>query len=389
MLKNIKPNRKRSKAGSLTEEEKKYSKSLFAQDYVVQDIAYIINQGRAKTVNQSVIQLCKNDINIVTVSDKNLDHFIEIQSSYDPLTLLNPYKDARLIRARETMMAAVQIFNNPSLNFKTEMFCVFANIAWTYLIHEKMEKSKKGSTILGNGNSITVSGTLDKKICPIKNAAVIENLKQIIKIRDAVEHTFFVGGEDCFGHLFQACCINFEKHMIEWFGNHLSMAKQLSLALQFVRLNKQQIVQIETTNFPAKIKTILTEIQASSYSDSNAFQLNVHFSSVVTSKTNADLHKLVDYGKEATSSEIVIKLKDMIVLSQKQVVEKVVKKGYSKFNKKAHQLFWQKKWPTAKIRNKKASEFGKIALNLQWLWFEKTWLSVVLKYCESNSDQFK
>ena len=131
MLLNVQPNRKRSKAGSLTAEEKKYVKTLFGKNYVVQDIAFIINQGRHKTVNQSVIQLCASDKSIDVVSDKKLEQYIKVQSSYDPVTLLNPYKDARLIRAREAMITAVQSFNNPSITFKTELFCVLANIAWT------------------------------------------------------------------------------------------------------------------------------------------------------------------------------------------------------------------------------------------------------------------
>jgi len=316
MLKNIQPNRKRSKAGSLTVEEKRYAKSLFLKGYVVQDIAFVINQGRQQTVNQSVIQLCVNDEKVDIVDDPTLDFFLTIQAAYDPQTLLNPYKNARLIKAREAMISAVQLFNSPTIKFKTEMFCVLSNIAWTYLLHEMMERTKEGSSKLGNGNSVTVSGTLNKKICPIKNEAVKENLKKIIEIRDAVEHTFFTGGDDCFGLLFQACCINFEKHMTEWFGEHLSMAKQLSLALQFVRLNKEQINQIETTNFPQKIKAIQSEIKRSEYSDNNAFQLNVHFSSEITSKTSADLHKLITYNEDEGAKEIVIKNRKMTNLTQ-------------------------------------------------------------------------
>lgn len=382
MLKNIEPNRKRSKAGSLSSEEKRYAKSLSAKGFVVQDIAFIINQGRNKTVNQSVVQLCVNDNNIKLVSDKKLKRFIKIQSSYDPFTLLNPYKDARLIRARETMITAVQTFNNPTIKFRTEMYCVLANIAWTYLIHEKMERIENGSSKLENGNSITVSGTLEKEICPIKNTAVKENLRKIIEIRDAVEHTFFVGGEECFGLLFQACSINFEKLMIEWFGDHLSMARELSLALQFVRLSKDQIVQIEATNFPKKIKAISKEIQNSKFAESNAFQLNVHYSTEITSKTNADLHKLVSHVENDENAIVAIKKQKMTNLSQNQIVGKVREAGFDKFTNYDHQCFWKSKWGTAKVRNKDAGAYGEIIYKDQWLWHEQTWLPKVLEYCK-------
>ena len=33
------------------------------------------------------------------------------------------------------MLTAVQIFNNPNIQFKSESFIVLSNIAWTYLLH--------------------------------------------------------------------------------------------------------------------------------------------------------------------------------------------------------------------------------------------------------------
>jgi hypothetical protein len=36
----------------------------------------------------------------------------------------------RLIRAGEAMVLGVQVFNNPTLRFKTEVFTMLANVAW-------------------------------------------------------------------------------------------------------------------------------------------------------------------------------------------------------------------------------------------------------------------
>src|ERR1039458_2137761 len=38
-------------------------------------------------------------------------------------------------KSREAALAAVQIFNNPQITFKSEIFIVLMNIAWTYLLH--------------------------------------------------------------------------------------------------------------------------------------------------------------------------------------------------------------------------------------------------------------
>ncbi len=44
-------------------------------------------------------------------------------------------KEELLTKSREAMLTAVQIFNNPSIKFKSETYIVLANIAWTYLMH--------------------------------------------------------------------------------------------------------------------------------------------------------------------------------------------------------------------------------------------------------------
>lgn len=38
-------------------------------------------------------------------------------------------------KSREAALASVQIFNNPALTFKSEIFIVLMMISWTYLLH--------------------------------------------------------------------------------------------------------------------------------------------------------------------------------------------------------------------------------------------------------------
>ena len=45
-------------------------------------------------------------------------------------------------KAREAMLSAVQIYNNPLIGFKTESFIVLSLIAWTYLLHAHYRSKK-------------------------------------------------------------------------------------------------------------------------------------------------------------------------------------------------------------------------------------------------------
>ncbi len=49
--------------------------------------------------------------------------------------------DELICKSREAALAAVQIFNNPQITFKSEVFIVLMNIAWTYMLHAYYRKN--------------------------------------------------------------------------------------------------------------------------------------------------------------------------------------------------------------------------------------------------------
>lgn len=392
MLHNIKKNRRKTRDGGLSKKEMMLAKGLLKRGYIAQDITFLMTLGRKATINSGRISpKMKDDPNIPDVTDSEIDKYLKIQASYDGSTLLNPFKNARLIKSREAMISAVSIFNNPAILFKTEMFCVLANIAWTYLLHEKLEQTAKGTSKLGNGNSVTLGGTLNKTISPIHDEAVKSNLRKIVEIRDAVEHTYFVDDEGCFYPLFQSCCVNFEKYMTDWFGKHLSLSKELSLALQFVRMGKPQFVELEPYDVPKKIRAIHKDIQDSEFVNNNAFQATVYYGLEANSKTNSEIHRLVKYDDELASDQTTaIKAYKPTKWTETEVVDYLRKnKKYRSFSAHHHQSFWKLKWSNAADRNKNAKEFGEIVLKNQWLWYQEKWVPLVLQFCKDAGDKFK
>lgn len=45
-----------------------------------------------------------------------------------------------LKKSRKAALAAVQVFNNPAITFKSEIFVVMMVISWTYLLHAHFHK---------------------------------------------------------------------------------------------------------------------------------------------------------------------------------------------------------------------------------------------------------
>ena len=225
------------KGSGLTDEEKRVVKALLAQGMRNQDIHALINYERPATVNFGRIAGVKNNPNISPASSEEVAFFKRKKQSFDPVTGLNLYSDERLIRAREAMILAVTIFNSGGYRFKTEIFSVLANIAWTYLLHEQYTRA---GVVPHNadGSSFALSYILSRTDCPLSKG-IKNNLLAIQSIRDEVEHKTLGRSDVKWLPLFQACCLNFDKILTSWFGTRVTLQSELAAALQLGRASRQ------------------------------------------------------------------------------------------------------------------------------------------------------
>src|SRR6478672_5202341 len=174
------------KPTTLTDEEKRVIKALLAEGMRNQDIHAFINYGRTPTVNFGRIAGVKKNDKIAPASGEEVAFFRRKKNSFDPVTGLNLYGQERLIRSREAMILAVTIFNSGSYRFKTEVFAVLANIAWTYLLHEHYERHGT-SPYNVHGTTFALSYMLSRTDCPVTKG-IKNNLLALKMIRDDVEH---------------------------------------------------------------------------------------------------------------------------------------------------------------------------------------------------------
>jgi hypothetical protein len=244
----------RKKQGGLTEEEKPIVKALLAKGWRNQDIQALVNTGREATINSGRITGVKQDVAIVAASDEEIEFFKIRKSSYDPKTGLNLFDHERLIRSREAMILAVQVFNSPALHFKSEVFTMLAHVAWTYLLHEHFER-KKVKIVGKDGRTLLLSQMLDRQDCPLSKG-MKDNLRTLKILRDDVEHKLLGRADTRWLGLFQACCLNFDKAICELFGSRLTLSHDLSFAIQFTRMNLEQLATLNRYEIPAHIDAI-------------------------------------------------------------------------------------------------------------------------------------
>lgn len=348
---------RRKRGGALTREEKRIVKALLNSGSRNQDVQALLNTGRAATVNSARITEVKKDANQKAASDDELAFFQIKKRAHDPKTGLNLFDDERLIRAREAMILAVQIFNSAALNFKTEVFAMLANVAWTYLLHEFYDR--KGLKIVDDGgHSLLLSQMIEKDDCPLSDG-VRNNLRALKIIRDDVEHKLLGKSDVKWQGLFQACCLNFDRALCDLFGSELTLASELTFALQFTRMDIEQLSTLNKYEIPANIETIDARL-AEGMTDEQLADLEYQFRVIYTldaaSKGRAHFEFIRPESVEGEDiRNVLVKYKaadDLFPYKPTQVCQLVCERSEKHFSTHNHTQAWQlfKVRPPAKAK---------------------------------------
>eukprot|EP01013_Petalomonas_cantuscygni_P002954 TRINITY_DN13093_c0_g1_i1.p1 TRINITY_DN13093_c0_g1~~TRINITY_DN13093_c0_g1_i1.p1 ORF type:complete len:390 (+),score=-12.67 TRINITY_DN13093_c0_g1_i1:90-1259(+) len=349
---------KRSRDGALTAQERRVVKSLLARGWRNQDIQALVNRGRNATVNSARVTEVKQNTKQRVATNEEVDFFIAKKHSFDPKTGLNLYDDERLIRARESMILAVQIFNSAGLKFKTEVFAVIANIAWTYLLHEFYER--RGTKIVGkDGRSLLLSQMVERHDVPLTDG-MKNNLRSLKVIRDEVEHLLLGKSDVQWQSLFQACCLNFDRVLTENFGANLSLSEELGLAIQFAKMDIAQLSELNPFDIPSEMKAIDASLSKGMTEDQLRdldYQFSVVYTLTASSKSKAHMHFVRPESSEGKAIQnILVKYKasDELYPHKPGTVCTLVSQSLgSKFNMSDHTLAWKKHKvrPHAKAKN--------------------------------------
>lgn len=123
-----------------------------------------------------------------------------------------------VLKAREGMLSAVQVYNNPLISFKTESFIVLSLIAWTYLLHAFYRSEKNDYryfTLVGKRKRYVRNrdGSIrywDLAECISRPESPLDkhtknNLEFLIGLRNQIEHKKASGLDSYLSARYQAC----------------------------------------------------------------------------------------------------------------------------------------------------------------------------------------
>lgn len=278
-------------------------------------------------------------------------------------------------------------------------------IAWTYLLHayyrdmktdyryfeEKNGRKKYDKTKRGAFKYWELERCLNDGNCPVDKDTA-NNLRFLIGLRHEIEHQMTTQIDDYLSARFQACCLNYNQYIKQFFGEMHGVDRHLAFSLQFSSISDEQIDQLSDNNdLPSNIQKYVEGFDGQLTDqefNSPKYAYRVLFVAK-TANTKGQADKVIEFVKADSSlAEKVNAQYTLIKETEKpkylpsQIVQMMNTEGYSKFNMHHHTLLWQ---------NEDGKNPGK-GLGVQvantWYWYDR-WLTLVKIYCAQNRTSYE
>ena len=313
-------------------------------------------------------------------------------------------KNALLLKAKEAALAAVQIFNSPTITFKSEIFIVLMQIAWTYLLHAYFkEKGVDYRYYEQNGRRKKFIKTNDgdfkywelsqclKQIDRQISDPVKENIRFLIALRNKIEHRMCLDTDNLVTGRLQACCNNFNDALRDLLGEKQGLEANLSYSLQFATLAPEQIIEMKNAgdkevNIAKFISDFDANLSDEIYADPR-FSYRVLLVPRTTNKKGQSDHVIetIQPGSQLAADVNKVLLKE--IGKEQYLPEGIVKimkdEGFRNFKIQDHTELWRSK--SAKDPKK---GYGNFAAGKHWFWY-KNWLEEVRKHCNENKEKYQ
>ncbi|MBI5780029.1 MAG: DUF3644 domain-containing protein [Planctomycetes bacterium] len=312
----------------------------------------------------------------------------------------------QLIRSsREAALAAIQIYNNPLIVFKTENYIVLMNIAWTYLLHayyrsqkieyryfQTVKKRRKFEKLEGQYKYWELSRCLRYEKCPLDKDTK-NNLYFLIGLRDQIVHKQAVELDTYLSGRYQACALNYNYYLKHLFGEKYGLDENLSYSIQFAELTFQQAESFADTklSIPNSIKAYIAQFDNSLSQgefDSDRYSYRINFTKKLAGKPGqADrVFEFIDPKSELAQNiakEYWVKQEvERPKFLPSEVVKIAVDAGFKSFNIRQHALLWQ-----AEDAKNPSKGYG-IMVSKTWYWYQR-WVDFVLSYLEKTAPETK
>lgn len=214
----------------------------------------------------------------------------------------------------EAFLMGLEVFNKPTINYRTEGFSFFICNAWELML--KAELLKRGHSIYYKDQPDRTYD-LSKVVHLIytdKRQPLRINLEKIIYLRNTSTHFITEDYEAIYAPLFQSCVVNYVNELLRFHGKDVSNylnRSSLTLTTNIKELSSEQIKAKYPDEIAQKLIFTKNDIDVTKKMESsNKFAITVKHELVITKdKNKANFSVKID--KDAKNNVAVIKeLKD-------------------------------------------------------------------------------
>jgi len=310
-----------------------------------------------------------------------------------------------LTKSREAALAAVQIFNSPLITFKSEIFIILMNIAWTYLLHahyrkerveyryfKKMAKRRTfDKTKSGAHKHWELERCLNDAKSPVDKDTT-NNLSVLIGIRHEIEHQMTSRLDASLSTKFQACCLNYNEYVKKLFGDKHGIDKHLAFSLQFSSISREQAAALPPPGtMPSHVNAFVEGFEGNlSEGEFNSprYAYRVLFvAKTANRKGQAD--EVIEFVKPDSALAVNVNKAYAVIRETERpkylpsgIVKSMNEEGYNRFTMHDHTTLWRE--ADAKSAGK---GFG-VEVQKAWYWYD-SWLEFVRRHCEDNAVKYK
>ena len=297
------------------------------------------------------------------------------------------------------MLTAVQIYNNPLIEFKSELFIVTTVIAWTYLMHAhyrkvgieyrqlnlKTGKRKFLKTRFGAQRHWSLEQCLEAPECPV-DKSVISNLKFLIGIRHEIEHQMTTRIDNQFSAKFMAAALNFNSSIKKLFGTRYALESEQAFSIQLSRIDEGTAKDLmKQTDLPPHIRSFVSQFESDMTQDDfddPRYSYRVAFVKKTTqSRTAGD--QVVEFVAAGSDTEteinkVILKETEKKKYKPGSILKLIKDEGLQELSMHQHTELWKQQ--NAKDPRK---GYGSLVEG-SWYWYE-SWVSVVREHCAGQA----
>ncbi len=314
-------------------------------------------------------------------------------------------KHELLENARQCALTAIQTYNNPLIEFKSETFIVLMMIAWTYLLHayyrgedieyryhkQRAKRRRFERTRDGGYKYWDLRKCLNCEHCPL-GPAVKKNLEFLLGLRHEIEHRRPPMLDDYLSGRYQACCANFNDCIKGWFDEKWGIDDFLSYSIQFVELTTDQVQvhPLSLEDMPDNVRNYIARFDDDlSDADLNSSQFAVRFffaRKTVGKRGQADhIVEFLPPGSELAeeiNARYLLKEVERDKYRPSYIVKMMREEGFIGFNMYHHTQLW--KQLDAKNEGK---GYGVRLADGQWYWYRR-WIDLIRDHCIENREKY-